>query len=259
MSASIKNGIETDELKVIEGYAQVEAKDKYDVDVLENSTNVPLSANQQFSGQWIECTAFRSLDLFQLSNVASAVGGLKIQFSNDGSNIDWSWDISTTANVPKNASIPLFGKFYRIIYVNGTTNQISFRINTRLSYKVIDLVNRVNDFIATGTAALNTATSATLPAAGIGTVHYITSIRIDKFATAVTTAGATPIISTAINLALNVNCSNKALPMGENEPVYQMVFDKPIKSTNANTNTLIGMPAVPLCICKITVTYFIGA
>lgn len=260
MSVSIKKGIELDEVDVINKALLVTTVDKFDIEDLGNSTTAALAANQQFSGIWKDVTAFKSIFLFQLANQGSAVGGLKVQYSNDGSTVDFSWDISTTANVPKSYKIPIYGKYFRVLYVNGATAQTQMRINVRNSFNVADLNTMVSDFTVTATAAVGVAVSASLPAAGIGTYHYITSITIEKFATALMTAGAAPIVATTANLnGFAPNGGANALAQGENEIVYQQQFPIPLKSQNANTASALGMPATPLAIYKVIVTYFIGA
>lgn len=259
MSVSLKNGIELDEAQVFEKHLRVETKDKFDIDDLGNTTTAALAGNLQFTGFWKDVTAFKSILLFQLANQGSATGGLKVQFSNDGSTVDFSWDISTTANVPKSYKIPIYGKYFRVLYVNGTTAQTQMRINTITSFKVPDLTTMVSDFMVTATATVGVAASATLPAAGIGTYHYITSITIEKFATALMTAGAAPIVATTSNLnGFAPNGGASALAQGVNEIVYQGQFPIPLKSQNANTASALGMPATPLAIYKVIVTYYIG-
>lgn len=261
MSVSIANSNLADELKITpDGHAKVETRDKFDIEDLGNSTTAALAANLQFTGVWKDVTAFKSIFLFQQANQGSATGGLKVQFSNDGSTVDFSWDISTTANVPKSYKIPIFGKYFRVLFVNGTTALTQMRINVRNSFAVADLTTMVADFMVTTTAAVGVAVSASLPAAGIGTYHYITSITIEKFATALMTAGAAPIVATTSNLnGFAPNGGASALAQGVNEIVYQSEFNIPLKSQNANTESALGMPATPFAIYKVIVTYFIGA
>lgn len=261
MSVNIAGSNIPGELKVsADGFASVDTRDKIDVDSAENSTTAPLAANLQFTGAWKDVTAYKSVSIYQLSNTTSATGGLKLQFSNDGSTIDFSFDISTSFGVNKFYKLPIYGKFFRVIYVNGGTAQASFRINTRFSFAVADLTTQVADFTVTATAAVSTAVNANLPAAGIGTYHYITSIIIQKFATAALTAGAAPIICTQNNLkGFSPNTDARALVQGELINCYQQDFTIPLKSQSSNTTTLIAVPAVTGAIYKVIVTYFIGA
>jgi hypothetical protein len=261
MSLALIKGIDPYELQITQdGYAKVETRDKFDIDDLANSTNANLAANLQFSGNWKDCTAFRSIVIFALSNVSSANGGLKLQFSNDGSAVDFSWDISTNGNIPKYYKMPIYGKFFRVIYVNSATAQASFRINVRQSFSIADITTMVSDFASIATGTVGAAVSCNLPPAGIGTYHYITSIRIEKFATALMTAGTAPISATSSNLnGFAPNSGASALAQGINDVVLQEDFSIPLKSQNANAQTSIAMPATPLAIYKISVTYFVGA
>lgn len=261
MSLTVVKGIDPYELQITQdGHAKVETRDKIDIDDLTNSTTVNLAANLQFSGVWKDCTAYKSIVIFMLANQSSATGGLKLQFSNDGSAVDFSWDISTGANIPKYYKLPIYGKFFRVIFVNGGAAQTAIRINTRLSFAIADMSTMVADFTTIATAVVGSAVSANLPASGIGTYHYITSIRIEKFATALLTAGTTPIVATSANLnGFAPNASANAQAQGVNDIVFQQDFSIPLKSQNANAQTSIAMPATPLVIYKIIVTYFVGA
>jgi hypothetical protein len=261
MSIQIAGSLAPGELKINpDGSTNVVTDLKVDIDDLGNSTTANLAANLQFTGVWRDCTAYKSITLFILANQNSAAGGLKIQFSNDGSTVDFSWDISTTASVPRYYNYPIFGKFFRIIYVNGGTAQTQMRINSRLSFAVADITNRVADFIVVATAAVGVAAAVTLPAAGVGTYHYITSIRIEKFATGLMTVGTVPVVATTSNLnGFSPNTGANAQPQGVNEIVMDRDFTIPLKSQNANTSTSLGMPATPLAIYKVMVTYFVAA
>lgn len=189
MSIVVANGIQPDEQKVIEGYAQVETKNKSDVLDALNSTNVPLVANAQFSGQWVDVSAFNSLFISWLSNQNSASNGMRMQFSADANTVDWSWETTTTANQVRTFNIPTYYKYFRIIYINTTNAQATFRLNVTKSYKRADLRTQTSEFTLVGTAAVNALVNVTLPAQGQGTVHYITSIIVEKFATALLPTG----------------------------------------------------------------------
>lgn len=261
MSVAIAGSVIPNELIIsADGFASVDTRDKIDIDSLENSTTATLAANLQFTGVWKNVTAFKSVNIYHLSNQNSAPSGLKLQFSNDGSNIDFSFDIGVGSNSNKYFKLPIYGKFFRVIYVNGITAQTQFRLNTRFSFAVADLTTQVADFTVTATAAVSTAVIANLPAAGTGTFHYITSILIQKFATAILTAGSAPNIATNSNLnGFAPNTDARAMAQGEIVNCYQQDFVIPLKSQTSNLATQIGMPAVTGAIYKIIVTYFVGA
>jgi hypothetical protein len=111
---------------------------------------------------------------------------------------------------------------------------------------------------ATGVAAAGV--TLTLPAAGAGLFHYITEIQVVKFATALLTAAATPVLVTTTNLpgtpALSFSAAASA--QGTNE-VQQFQPTTPLKSSVANTATTIVCPATTATIWRVNVFYFTAA
>ena len=111
----------------------------------------------------------------------------------------------------------------------------------------------------TVTAAANTAATATLPAAGAGMFHYITSVQMVRNATAALAGGAT-LIHTSTNLP-----GNPAWSVGNNMIAGGTQVDldlqpaSPIKSLVANTNTTFVMAAGGAAVLnRINVNYYVG-
>jgi hypothetical protein len=111
----------------------------------------------------------------------------------------------------------------------------------------------------TATGASGAAVTATLPAAGAGLFHYITEIQIVKFAVALLTAGATPVIVTTTNLTGSpaFSFAADAALQGTTEK-QQFETTQPMKSTTANTATTIVCPATTNLIWRINCLYYIG-
>jgi hypothetical protein len=114
--------------------------------------------------------------------------------------------------------------------------------------------------LATGTAAVNTATSLTLGAPGAGLRHYLTGVRIQRFATALLSAGAAPVLSTAttnIPTSMVFTLPADAAVQGS---VYTENFDfnEPLQTTAQNTATAITMPATANVIWRITASFFVA-
>lgn len=112
----------------------------------------------------------------------------------------------------------------------------------------------------TATAAANTAATATLPAAGVGMFHYITSIEITRNATAAL-AGTATLIHTSTNLPGSPAWSvGNAMNAGgtQFDVAYQPAA--PLKSSVANTNTtIVAAAAGAAVLCRVNVSYYIGA
>lgn len=95
-----------------------------------NSTITALGIGGVFTGTAEDVTQFNVLSVSVFSDFASAIDGLSIQQSTNGTN----WDIidvyTTPANTGKVFSIPIDAKFVRIVYTNGGTAQGVFRLQT---------------------------------------------------------------------------------------------------------------------------------
>jgi hypothetical protein len=111
----------------------------------------------------------------------------------------------------------------------------------------------------TVTAAANTAATATLPAAGAGLFHYITSIHCTRNATAAL-AGTATLIITSTNLPGTPAWSNgNAMAAGGSQLDLNYAPTTPLKSSVGNTNTTIVMPAAGAAVLnRINVSYYVG-
>jgi len=111
----------------------------------------------------------------------------------------------------------------------------------------------------TATAAANTAATATLPAAGAGLFHYITNIHCTRNATAAL-AGTATLIITSTNLPGTPAWSNgNAMAAGGSQLDLNYTPVTPLKSSVANTNTTIVMPAAGAAVLnRVNVSYYIG-
>jgi hypothetical protein len=118
--------------------------------------------------------------------------------------------------------------------------------------------NIPTNLCVTTTGAIGAAVTATIPAA-TGLHHYITQIRIERFAGALLTAAAAPVVVTTTNLpgsrAYSIDAS--AAAQGTLVEKRDMTVT-PIKSTAAGTATTIVAPATTNVIWRITVDYYLG-
>jgi hypothetical protein len=110
----------------------------------------------------------------------------------------------------------------------------------------------------TQTAAVNTIVTCSLPAVP-GLRHCISSIRIERFATALLTAGAAPVIVTTTNLP-GTPAYNVPADAAAQGSLYEKVitFDPPLNATALGTATTIVFPATPNVIARVTATYRLG-
>jgi hypothetical protein len=125
--------------------------------------------------------------------------------------------------------------------------------------KIIQVRNLPSNLHVTATAAANTAATATLPAAGVGMFHYITSIGIIRNATAAL-AGTATIIHTTTNLPGTPAWSvGNAMAAGGTQIDVTYNPTTPLKSSVANTATTVTCAAAGAAVLgRVNVSYYVG-
>lgn len=97
-----------------------------------NSSTVELGVGGVFTGAATEILGFQSICVSIFSNAASAANGLKLEFSQDGTN----WDHITQLSIPAGNEITTILsnrlRYFRVVYTNGASTQSSFRLQTVL-------------------------------------------------------------------------------------------------------------------------------
>lgn len=114
----------------------------------------------------------------------------------------------------------------------------------------------------TATAAVNTASTATLPAAGAGLFHYITKIELIKLYAVVGVANGAGHIITSTNLVGNPawTTEQRAGNAGDAVTVINwQAFGNPIKSSVVNTATTFVAPLQLQTIWRWNIQYYVGA
>lgn len=97
-----------------------------------NSSSSTLGSGGVFTGLAEEVDEFGSATVFCYSDVASASGGLSIEFSTDGTNWDWKKEVSAGAGGNGTVeSLAIIAKYFRVVYTNGSSAQSEFRLQTR--------------------------------------------------------------------------------------------------------------------------------
>lgn len=96
-----------------------------------NSTSVALLANAVFVGTSEDVTEYNEARVSVFADQASAVDGLQMQQSSNGTN----WDAVDAYSIPVNSgrifSVGLSCKFFRVVYNNNVTAQTAFRLQTK--------------------------------------------------------------------------------------------------------------------------------
>lgn len=97
-----------------------------------NSTNVPLDADATFTGATIDTLGVADLSISVYSDVASAAGGLEMQFSIDGTNFNDVIKHTVSAADGTYVGLGSRARYFRITYRNGPVAQAVFRLQVIL-------------------------------------------------------------------------------------------------------------------------------
>jgi hypothetical protein len=112
----------------------------------------------------------------------------------------------------------------------------------------------------TATAAVNTGSTATLPAAGAGMFHYITRVELVKLYAVIGVAAGAGVIITTTNLPGGpaFTTEQNASAAGTVARVIDADFQQPLKSAVANTATTFIAGAQLQTIWRWNISYFVG-
>lgn len=95
-----------------------------------NSSTATLGSAGVFTGTSEDISAYSSVTVTVFANVASAANGLSIQQSSDGTNWDVTDTYTISASTTRSISVPVFARFFRVVYTNGGSAQGSMRLQT---------------------------------------------------------------------------------------------------------------------------------
>jgi len=97
-----------------------------------NSSTSLLGVSGTFTGTSEDLLGYVSVNVMVKADVASAAGGLSLEFSTDGTN----WDFAQTYTVSAGTTFAILtrgkGRYFRVVYTNGGTGQAYFRLKTLL-------------------------------------------------------------------------------------------------------------------------------
>lgn len=117
----------------------------------------------------------------------------------------------------------------------------------------------VTPLLGTNTGAAAAAVTLTLAAPGVGLRHYLTYLRITRFASALLTAAAAPVLVTTTNIpgTLVFSVPAEAAPQGS-VFAYQEDFAFPLMTTAQNAATTIVCPVTTGVIWRVTAGYYVA-
>lgn len=121
------------------------------------------------------------------------------------------------------------------------------------------LFGPVTGNLGTNTGAAGAAVTLTLAAPGAGLRHYLTYLSINRFAAAVLTAAATPVIVTTTNLpgSLAFSIPAEAAAQGTLDR-WREDFAYPIAASAQNTATTIVCPVTTGVIWRVTAGFYVA-
>jgi hypothetical protein len=99
-----------------------------------NSSSVLLLANNSFNGIVEDVSIYESVTITIKSNVSSTTDGIKIYLGPTSTSLIAKYTYTYTANENKTITLKLSDKFFKLVYDNNNTEQISFSIQTFYSY-----------------------------------------------------------------------------------------------------------------------------
>ena len=113
-----------------------------------NSNYIPLVAGGTFYGTPTNCTNYAQITCFAYSDVASATDGWSLELSVDGFNWDRKKLLTLDANASQAHTLAVVTKFFRVVFINGSSNQTEFRLQTILhKYKSKHLTSGADEII----------------------------------------------------------------------------------------------------------------
>jgi len=156
-------------------YVTVEPNGALDVDIDQitgtvvtgNSTATLLGIGGVFTGTSTDLLNAAAISLSCFSDVASAAGGLALQWSSNGTNWDITEVYTTVAGLGFHVNDNVRARYFRVVYTNGGTGQGAFRLQTISlpvsptdAKKAIQAVPVANDPAALVQAVIYGATTA---------------------------------------------------------------------------------------------------
>lgn len=140
-----------------------------------------------------------------------------------------------------------------------TSGSVTATLNASTAVLDSSLQGMVTPSIGTQTAASGAICTLTLAAPGAGLRHYLTYLSINRYAAAVLTASATPVIVTTTNLpgSLAFTFPADAAQLGTIDR-WREDFTFPLAASALNTATTIVGPATTGVIWRITAGFYVA-
>lgn len=210
-----------------------------------NATTTPLGANATFTGGWEQVVDFSTLTVTVFANVASATGGMKFEWSSDGTNIDEIEAVTISAAHPGRAmSFNVRGRYFRIVYTNGGTAQTTFRLGTVFRTSGGGTNNHtITETLEDTTLAIMTRSVIVGQTTGGGGGYHNVKVTPSGALTAeVNDGGGSLTVDGTVNANLRVNGAD----VGSTNPAFVQVtqINSNVDVTGSNVNVVSVEPGV---------------
>lgn len=135
-----------------------------------NSTTTPLGISATYTGTSSDVSQYSTVTVTLDSSHDSAVDGMTFEFSTDDTNWDDVYVFTYTAvNGARRFQFPVTAQYFRIVYINGGTEQTTFRVQTICHDKsMLTTIHRIIDNVDPDRSAQIMKTAIIAQAAGTG-------------------------------------------------------------------------------------------
>lgn len=110
----------------------VDPSNTYAVVDSSNSSSTPLGSNAEFLGTAVDLLNYSTIRISIFSDQNSGTDGLKVEFSNDGTNFDFITKCTYIANTGGYACYNRVARYMRVRFTNSSSSQSIFRLQTLL-------------------------------------------------------------------------------------------------------------------------------
>ena len=201
-----------------------------------NSTTTPLSGDATFTGTGTDVSAFSNLTVQIFTDQNSATNGMKFEFSIDNTNWDEIHSFTFTANGTRRFQFACHAQYFRIVFINGSTDQTVFRVQTILHKfaQPLTTIHRISDSIDMDNSAqlMKTVLTGLSPAGDFKNVLVTNAgnqkISIEEFESGVSVNSNSQLRTTPFDSLGNEIKQTKTafgeLSVAEPSPVNQVQF-----------------------------------
>lgn len=169
--------------------------------------------------------------------------------------------VATIVGTTQGAWVGKCGQFRKVRARETAHTSGSFTATLMTSNALLDdsLQGMVTPVVGTVTAAIGVAATLTLASPGAGLRHYLTYLSINRFAGALLSAAATPVLVTTTNIpgTLVFSMPADAAAQGTIYP-WREDFAYPLAVSAQSTATTIVAPATTGVIWRITAGYYVA-